>query len=213
MTKQQSIEYPEISSLSKNTKKLVVLLHGVGSDGHDLIGLIPYIQKELPDYHFISPHGVEAFDMAPYGRQWFSLQDRTPTVIYDLVQINALKIEEIINKKQKELNVTNENTVLWGFSQGTMMSVFLTLTSTSPYSATIAFSGMLILPSKISNYKTPICIIHGREDKVVPVEESIKMAEYLSANNIENQKLIIPYLNHSIDASGLEFAVNFLKNK
>jgi phospholipase/carboxylesterase len=151
--------------------------------------------------------------MAPFGRQWFSLQDRNPEAIMELVKESSKKTREIISKKQQELNLTDADTILCGFSQGTMMAVYLTLTNENPYHATVAFSGRLITPAKLSNTKTPICIIHGKADDVVPAEESTKMSEYLSAHNIENQKLIIPYLNHSIDNSGLEFAINFLKNK
>lgn len=63
------MDYPEIKSLNKKADKLVVMLHGVGSDGNDLISLVPYIQNSLPNCHFISPHAIEPYDMAPFGRQ------------------------------------------------------------------------------------------------------------------------------------------------
>jgi len=36
-------------------KQLVVMLHGVGADGHDLIDLAPYFARALPDAEFVSP--------------------------------------------------------------------------------------------------------------------------------------------------------------
>ena len=62
-------------------RQLVVLLHGVGADGNDLIGLAPYWAPMLPDAEFVSPDGPYPCDMAPFGRQWFSLQDRSPGTI------------------------------------------------------------------------------------------------------------------------------------
>ncbi|MHA1597925.1 MAG: alpha/beta hydrolase, partial [Alphaproteobacteria bacterium] len=56
-------------------KQLVILLHGVGSDGNDLIGLAPHFAQVLPDALFASPDAPYAFDMAPVGYQWFSLLD------------------------------------------------------------------------------------------------------------------------------------------
>jgi len=204
--------YPEIKPLEEKANKLMVMMHGVGSDGNDLISLVPFMQNQLPEYYFISPNGVEPYDMAPFGRQWFSLIDRTPETIIGLVEKNAPKALEIIQMKQKELGLTNADTVLFGFSQGTMMGIYLTLTQEEPFAATIGFSGRLIPPAYLKNTKTPICLIHGRDDDVVPVSESEKMAEYFDVHNISNQILVVPNLTHSIDASGIKFALKFLNN-
>ena len=77
-----SDEKPDIPKLSgpvldplggREASKLVVLCHGVGSDGDDLIGLAPFFQKVLPDARFVAPHAPFQFDAAPVGYQWFSL--------------------------------------------------------------------------------------------------------------------------------------------
>ena len=57
---------------------LVVFLHGFGADGDDLIGLAPYWAPLLPDTEFLSPHAPYPCEMAPFGRQWFSLQSHAP---------------------------------------------------------------------------------------------------------------------------------------
>lgn len=205
------MNYPEIKPLNDKASKLVVMLHGVGSDGNDLISLVPYIQKSLPDCHFASPHAVEPYDMAPFGRQWFSLQDRTPATIMKLAATNAPLALKLIKDKQNELGLGNADTILFGFSQGTMMGMYLTLTQTEPFAAMVGFSGMLLPPPELKNKATPFCIIHGKEDDVVYAKESSNTAEYFKKNNIEHQLFIVPNLTHSIDASGIEFAVKFLK--
>ncbi|RTK93668.1 MAG: hydrolase [Rickettsiales bacterium] len=207
----QYSDYPQVPALSTKAKKLLVMLHGLGSDGDDLISLVPYIQDELPDYHFISPHGIEPYDMAPYGRQWFSLKDRNSDVIIKLVSNNTEKVQNIIKHKQQELNLDNSDTVLCGFSQGTMLSSYLTLTQNEPFNAMIGFSGRLIPPSVIKNIKTPICLVHGLDDNVVEAEQSTKFAKFCEDNKIEHQIKLIPNLTHSIDSSGMEFAIKFLK--
>jgi phospholipase/carboxylesterase len=210
MNKQQILTYPEVSSKDQVPKKLVVLLHGVGSDGHDLIGLVPYIKDGLPDCYFIAPHGVEAYDMAPFGRQWFSLQDRSPHVIIKLLQNNAYVLEAIIKQKQKELKLTNKDTIIIGFSQGTMIGLYLTLISQEPFFCTIGFSGMLIAPPECINKTTPICLIHGELDEVVLVSEMYNASHYLSKHRIEHNAQKIAGLTHSIDGQGLEIAINFI---
>jgi len=68
--------------VSKGTpQQLVILLHGLGSDGRDLIGLAPLYALGLPDAVFVSPDAPYPCDMAPMGYQWFSLQDRSPEAI------------------------------------------------------------------------------------------------------------------------------------
>lgn len=205
--------HPEIKPTSNvKANKLIVFLHGVGSDGNDLISLVPLIQKTFPDYHFFSPHGHEPYDMASYGRQWFSLKDRTPHVIMNLVKSNAVTVQEIIKSKQKELDINNNNTVIIGFSQGTMMGLYLTLTQNDPYKAMIAFSGKLLPPENVLNTNTPICIVHGADDEILPASYSENMANYFKINNIKHDKIVIPNLMHSIDGKGIEFAVRFLQN-
>src|SRR5713226_280289 len=57
--------------------RLVLLLHGLGADGNDLIGLAPYWARLLPTAEFLSPNAPFPCDMAPHGYQWYSSQDRT----------------------------------------------------------------------------------------------------------------------------------------
>ena len=47
--------YPEIKALNSKPTKLMFFLHGVGSDGNDLISLVPYIQKSLKGISFRIP--------------------------------------------------------------------------------------------------------------------------------------------------------------
>ncbi|MBL8660704.1 MAG: phospholipase, partial [Rhodospirillales bacterium] len=42
---------------------LLVLLHGVGADGNDLIALAPYYRAAVPDALVVAPNAPEAFDM------------------------------------------------------------------------------------------------------------------------------------------------------
>lgn len=209
MTIPEILPYPEIPP-TNTAQKLVVFIHGLGSDGHDLIALAPFFDNSLQDVHYISPHGVEPCDMAPYGRQWFSLMDRTPSIVQDLAVKNTPHLEEIIKNKQQDLGLTNKDTILIGFSQGTMIGTYLTLSQDEPFAALVAYSGRLIPPANISNKKTPICIIHGMDDEVVDVEESKKMAKFFDEEEIQNEILIIENLHHSIDNKGIKFASDFL---
>lgn len=206
------LKYPEINNNKQPAKNLMVLLHGVGSDGHDLIELVSYIQPSLPDYHFISPHGIEPYDMAPYGRQWFSLQDRNPQTISKLLKNNINALQEIITQKQQELGLTNRDTTIVGFSQGAMIGLYLTLINQEPFQCMIAFSGVLFPPTKCINIKTPICLIHGEKDEIVPIDAMYNASHYFAQHNIKYSEHKIAHLGHSIDGKGLEIMLNFIKS-
>jgi phospholipase/carboxylesterase len=68
---------------------LVVLLHGVGANGEDLIGLASEWAPLLPEAEFLAPNGPFPCDMAPFGLQWFSLQDRRPEVLFAGISTTA----------------------------------------------------------------------------------------------------------------------------
>lgn len=207
------LPYPEVKNLSGECKRLVVLLHGLGSDGNDLISLVPFMAKDLPDCHFISPHAVEPYDMAPYGRQWFSLSNRTPEVVKGLVGKNIELLGNIIKKKQIELNLTNKDTIIIGFSQGTMIGLYLNLIQKEPFNCMVGFSGKLISPPECINETTPICLVHGELDDIVEVSAVDEAVKYLQKNNIAYSTYKVPNLAHSIDSSGIEFALKFINEQ
>src|SRR5215212_6641567 len=113
-------------------RKLVILLHGLGADGNDLIGLQQYWGRLLPDAEFISPNAPFPCDMAPYGYQWFSVQDRTPTAVLAGVRAAAPSLDAFIDEELQKRDLTASDAVLVGFSQGTMMSLFVGLRRRAP---------------------------------------------------------------------------------
>src|ERR1700731_1345496 len=77
-------------------RQLVILLHGLGADGNDLIGLAPVWARILPDAEFVAPNAPFPCDMAPYGYQWFSLQERDPDAILGGVRAAAPMLDAFI---------------------------------------------------------------------------------------------------------------------
>ena len=86
---------PEMAPKSGTVKRLVIFLHGLGSDGQDLIGLAPMLQ--LPDTQFCSPNAPFPCDMAPYGYQWFSLLDRDADRIVKEIAVAAPILDHYID--------------------------------------------------------------------------------------------------------------------
>ena len=67
------LDGPRLAPRSGAARQLVVLLHGYGADGNDLIELGRAWQPLLPYCAFVAPHAPEPCGQAPVGRQWFAL--------------------------------------------------------------------------------------------------------------------------------------------
>lgn len=196
-------------------KQLVVLLHGVGSNGDDLIGLVPYLAKVLPKVAFYSPHAPEPYDMAPIGRQWFSLADRHPGTMLAGAERAAPLLLEYIDMLLEQHGLRYADLALLGFSQGTMMSLFSAPRMDRQVAGVVGFSGALLGPDRLAadtRSRPPILLVHGQADDVVPVGAMHAAVDALQSAEFAVQWMIRPGLPHSIDAEGLDAAAGFLAN-
>lgn len=215
MTTMMDLEGPEYAPASGGQpKKIVLLLHGLGADGDDLIGLAPHIAPALPDAVFVSPHAPFPCDMAPYGRQWFSLQERTPTAILAGVQAARPILDAFIDRLLKRFALTDADLALLGFSQGTMMSLYTAPRRARPAAGVLGYSGALAGAEHLAGEtksRPPVMLIHGDADEMVPVQASQAAKAALSAAGFDVELHIRPGLPHSIDEQGLILGVNFLR--
>jgi phospholipase/carboxylesterase len=194
-------------------KGLVVLCHGVGSDGHDLIGLAPMLAAALPGIVFVAPHGPEPYDMAPTGRQWFSLADRRLAPMEAGVRAATAALDRFIDATLAEFKLPATAYVLAGFSQGAMMALFAGLRRPQAPRGILAYSGMLLGPDKLAAEMTnqpPVLLVHGEQDPVVPVSASRIGAEVLERLKVPTRLVIRPTLGHSIDPVGIAEGVSAL---
>src|SRR5215469_5079921 len=125
-------------------RQLVILLHGLGADGNDLIGLAPYWAPLLPEAEFVSPDAPFPCDMAPFGRQWFSLQDRSPAAILAGVRASAPILDAFLDDALAARELAPAQLALVGFSQGTMMSLYVAPRRTAPVAGVVGYSGALV---------------------------------------------------------------------
>jgi phospholipase/carboxylesterase len=196
-------------------RQLVVLLHGVGADGQDLIGLAPMLAERLPHALFVAPDAPQPCDMAPYGRQWFSLQDRRPAAMLAGARRTAPPLDAFLDELLRRHGLDEGRLALVGFSQGTMMSLLVGPRRAHPPAAILGFSGALLgaedLPREARG-RPPVMLVHGDADDVVPVDALFQAAAGLQGAEIPVQWIIRPGLPHSIDPYGIEAGGKFLKD-
>jgi phospholipase/carboxylesterase len=195
--------------------RLVVLLHGLGADGNDLIGLAPYWAPLLPTAEFLSPNAPFPCDMAPHGYQWFSAQDRSPAAVLAAVRAAAPFLDAFIDDALAERGLDYADLALVGFSQGTMMSLFVGLRRAKPVAGIVGFSGRLLAPELLGEElrsRPRTLLVHGTDDPLVPYK-SLGIAEAaLEGAGVPVETLTCDGIGHSIDENGLRRGGSFLKD-
>jgi phospholipase/carboxylesterase len=186
-------------------KQLVVLCHGLGADGHDLIDLAPTWAHALSDALFVAVDAPFPHDSG-FGRQWWSVQDRSPAVMDAGVRRAAGFLNAFIDAELDRLALPAEAYALMGFSQGAMTVLFTGLRRVAAPRAILAFSGALVAPetlaAELANH-TPVLLVHGEADDVVPVQRSRDAKAALRAANVPVEAVYVPRLGHGIDDTGL----------
>ncbi len=183
--------------------QLVVLLHGLGADGADLIDLAPSWAPALPNAVFVAPHAPEPYAEAGFGRQWFALWDRTDAARAAGADAARDWLDRFIDAELARLAIADY--ALMGFSQGAMMALHVGLRRSAAPRAILAFSGALLAPERLGEVITrpPVLLVHGEDDAVVPAQRSRDATLALQAAKIPVQALFCPDLEHGIDEAGI----------
>ncbi len=210
---------PAIAPKSGNIKHLVILLHGYGSNGDDMISLGYVWQDILPNTLFIAPNAPNICDINPMGYQWFALDASSLTDERNISRLTGAKkarpiIKEFLDDVWQETGLSAKDTILVGFSQGAMMALEVGLRLDDDLMGIIAFSGGLPnLKNMVAEIKSkpPICFVHGGNDDVVPVGMSVVSSEELKKLGVNTSLHISPNVGHSIAQDGLDFASKFIK--
>jgi phospholipase/carboxylesterase len=192
---------------------MVILLHGLGANGADLIGLAQYWEQALPDTVFVSPDAPFPCDMAPVGFQWFSLQDWSLESMLEGAETAAPILNDFINKMLEEFGIPDEKLALAGFSQGTMMSLYAAPRRAKRIAGVLGYSGALIGAEGLTGegiHKIPVRLIHGDVDFVVPLQAYTLAKSSLEAAGFEVSGGITRGLSHSIDEDGIQSGAEFL---
>lgn len=196
-------------------RQLVILLHGWGADGDDLIGLAPYWGELLPEAAFVSPHAPFPCDMG-FGRQWFSLADRTPEVILAEVRLVAPMIDAFIDDQLAAYGLTPSELAIVGFSQGTMMALYVAPRRAEAVAALVGYSGRLIGADQLAaetKSRPPVSLIHGERDDVVPASSMESAGTALAGAGFAVETHLRPALGHGIDPEGIAIAGRFIAER
>lgn len=194
-------------------RSLVILLHGYGSNGADLIGLVPYWRAALPDTLFLSPNAPQPCPGAPGGRQWWALESLAPEARAAGVRISAPALNAYIDHHLAANGLGEDKLALVGFSQGTMMALHVGPRREKVIASIVGYSGMLADPEALGAElatRPPVLLVHGDSDEVLPVSAMHQAQARLESLGFEVASHVSPRLGHSIDEIGLQLGARFL---
>ena len=196
-------------------KNAVILLHGYGGDGKDISMLTLNWKRFLPNTIFLCPNGHEKCSINPSGYQWFDLTRDDSEYILEQSKKAEIKLKQFIEDVKDKYSLKNSEICLSGFSQGSMMSINLGLTSKENYSCVVGFSGKIINQEDLIKRKTSstkMLLLHGDKDEVVSPTFLLAAKDFLIRNNIEIETKMIEDCEHHIPVEASSIALNYIKD-
>lgn len=200
-------------------RSAVIFLHGYGADGADLLGLAEPLAPHLPQTAFFAPNAPERCAGNPFGYQWFPipwLDGSSEALAHAGMLAASDDLDAFIDQVLAEEGLEPASLALFGFSQGTMMSLQVAPRRAQPVAAIVGFSGRLLNPGRLAAEavsRPPVLLIHGDADEMVPVASLAEAAGALDAAGFETYAHVSKGIGHGIAPDGLSLALSFLHEK
>jgi phospholipase/carboxylesterase len=198
----------------------VILLHGYGANGADLIGLADVLAGYMPETLFLAPDAPERCIGTPFGLQWFPIPwiDGSSEEMAQQGLLRAAEdLQAFLDGVMVEEDLLPEQVVLFGFSQGTMMALHVAPRREDAVAGVVAFSGRLLQPELLAEEarcRPAVLLIHGDADQVVPPQALPEAAEALQrAGWSEVYAHVMKGTGHGIADDGLAVALAFMRQR
>jgi phospholipase/carboxylesterase len=180
-----------------DAKLTVILMHGFGAPGDDLVGLAPYIHAPM---RFVFPEApLELGGLYGDARAWWLLDlaklerelasgreaDRSGEVPEGLAAARD-KVTQLVDEVKARFSISESQLVLGGFSQGAMMALDVSLHLATPPAGVVMMSGTLLAasvwqPKMARLAATPVFMSHGRVDQLLPFSAAETLRDRLTA--------------------------------
>lgn len=191
----------------------MILLHGYGSDGNDLISLSHMFNQVMSNTVYLSPHAPHK---TPFGgHQWFPLSNLSDRELETGTIAIAPYVHHFIDQALAYFKVKPENLILAGFSQGAMTVLHVGLERDVAPCGVLAYSGALTAATSLKDRiksKPPVLLCHGSDDDVVLASYSEKADKVLKSHGIISECLIIKGYPHTIPPEAMTKSLDFLRS-
>jgi len=155
-----------------DTPPLLLLLHGVGSNEHDLYGLAPFL-----DERFLIMSVRAPYTLGPGSYAWFEVAftPQGPVINPEQAEASRETLITFIKEAITAYGVDPQQVYLMGFSQGAIMSASVALTKPELVAGAVLMSGRILpeIGSLIASDEElagfPFLVVHGTSDMVLPI--------------------------------------------
>jgi phospholipase/carboxylesterase len=175
-----------------NPEVAIIWMHGLGADGNDFVPLVRELDLAgLPGIRFIFPHAKQMPVTINGGyvmRAWYDIVGTDIARREDEAGLRASQLEvEALIAREKARGIPAGRIILAGFSQGCAMTLQTGLRHPEKLAGLLCLSGYVPLADKVSNERdaaslaTPIFLVHGTHDGVIPVARAHQSRDLLKA--------------------------------
>lgn len=183
--------------MAKRPERLIIVLHGVGSDAASMIGLAEVLTTADPNAATFVLDAPEPLDQAPVGRQWFSIAGVTDDNRSARIAAALPHLDAMIDALLADTGLARDRLTLAGFSQGAMMTLAVAVGPRPPARA-VVLAGRLAAPIAPIDHRPAVFIGHGAADPVVPVGCAVEAAAALGSAGFATVKRLEEGLGHAI---------------
>ncbi len=209
-----SLDGPRLAPLSGSVPDaLVILVHGYGSNGEDLLSLARVLRRALPNAAFVAPNAPSQIAGMAAAYQWWPIETFSMAERATGAASAAPGLDAFITQELATTGLPSNRLLLVGFSQGTMMALHVGLRRAEPVAGIVGISGMLVAPDTLDadiRSRPPVLLIHGTEDEVVPFRSMNVASTALTAVGVDVETHVSPGIGHSVGQDGLTPATQFV---
>ena len=158
--------------IEAGTPPLLLLLHGVGSNEHDLYELAPFLDKRFLIISVRAPNTLGAGSYA-----WFEVDftPQGPVINPEQAEASRKTLITFIKEAITAYGANPKQVYLMGFSQGAIMSASVALTRPELVAGAVLMSGRILpeIQPLIASHEElagfPFLVVHGTADMVLPI--------------------------------------------
>ena len=164
-------------------ERLLLLLHGIGSNEHDLASLAPIVD---PDGYFVAVSPRAPYGYGP-GFAWFRID--APGLAKSTMESSLQALDEVVDDVCDQYRLKREQMIVGGFSMGGAMSLEFTFRPSEHArpAGVLCMSGFMSPDAGEKDWSgelPPVLMQHGTRDPMVQISRAREAAKVLQDHDV-----------------------------
>lgn len=179
----------------------MILLHGRGASGHDILELIP--EFDPGDMAYLAPQAS--------GYSWWPQRFTDPLIVNEPYFSSALEMVGSVLERITQAGIPPDKVLLLGFSQGACLALEFTARHAQPYGGVVGLSGGLFGPPGTprdypgSFNRAPVFIGCSDADPHIPKERVEESAAVFERMHADVTMRLYPNMGHTVNIDEIDF--------